>query len=120
MIGLITGINEYKLTASTIYVNYPDRNGYKLKHLKTSDKAQTISLKSTFEFDSETDGEADGHPYELGQKLCFCFKFSDDLYFIFFSAIVKVCHGKVRYLSIDLIFNEMACSVILKSLCLIE
>ena len=30
MIGLITGINEYKLTASTIYVNYPDRNGQKI------------------------------------------------------------------------------------------
>jgi len=42
MIGLITGINEFKLTASTIYVNYPD---------------------STFEFDSEKDGLADGHPY---------------------------------------------------------
>ena len=63
--------------------------------------------QSTFEFDSEKDGLADGHPYDWGH-------FLNNLNFIFFKTIIEVCHGKVRYLSIDCILYEMLCPRILK------
>ena len=67
------------------------------------------AYESTFEFDSDKDGQADGHPYDWGQ-------FLNNFNFIIFIVIVEVGKGKVRHLSIDCGFNKMSCPRILNIL----